>query len=299
MHKRIYSCILLAVLVFSLSGCGPTILQGEDEGTSETEQPSEEDTEEDKTENQTTEDSTTETSEISSEELLEQLNSYFEQIDAEQLPEENRWISAYAGQVQVFVEMCKEVCEEDNLDFADYFSGFGFNLIYVDEDAIPEFAAGPRGFYVSLYTYEPGEEGTSGSGTLHTLMDQWGYGAFGNHGYYYLPEENVLYNYDADYAGSVGYTTYMNLNAKYELVDSYTIKHAYLDEDGNVYMGSGDEDYEPEAHYYYYEDDLEQEISEEEFHSYQIQGDYEPVNGTKNGLEIMEELYQDYLTYRK
>lgn len=290
MHKRICSCILLAVLVFSLSGCGPTILQGEDEGTLGTRQ----ETEENKAENQTTEDITTETNGLSAEDLLAELNHYCEQMDAEQLPEENRWISAYAELVLYLTETYMEECEAADIDFLSNYGSYTFNLIYLNEDDTPELVAGPHGL-VSLYAYEAGEEEKSISGTLHTIMDRWGYGAGGNYGYDYLPKENVIYNVNSDYAGAVQYLYYLSMNEQYEL-KGFTLSRAYLDEDGNVFMGSVDKDYEPQTHYYYYCDDLEQEISEVEFLSDQVEGDYESVVGRKSSLEIMEELYQYYLT---
>lgn len=285
MHKRMFRCILLMVLVFSLPGCGSTVVSDEDEGTG-TQQEAEDNTEEA---------TATEADGLSAEEeFLAELNQYCEWMDAEQLPEENRWVSAYAEQVLYLIEAHKEHCEE--IDVAFKYEKYYFNLIYLNEDDIPELVAGPLG-EVSIYTYEAGEARTSNSGTLHTIMDRYGYGASGNYGYMYLPKENVIRGLGAEYTGGVQYTSYMNMNAEYELDSYYTLKLAYLDEDGNVFTGS--EDYEPQVHYYYCIDDLEKEISEEEYSSYTIQGDYDDVVIVKSGLEIMEELYQYYLTFSK
>lgn len=286
--------VLLSILIFGLSGCGPAVLAGEDSLNQDIK--IEQETETASKEDQKGQEETTEATvaEITSEELLQELDSYFERINAKQLPEEKQWISAYAQQIQVLVEDCKAQCDEDVIDFADRFADYEFDMVYLDEDDIPELAAGPTGFYVSIYTYEPGNGEESMSGTLHTVMDQWRYGAFGNQGYEYLPEENMIRNYDADYAGSVQMTFYMNMNKEYEL-DGYMIKLAYLDEDGNVFTGETSEEHKPQEHYYYCCEDVEREISKEEFSSYQINGDYEQLIGTKSGLEIMEELYQYYL----
>lgn len=275
MRKRIFSVILLSVLVFSLSGCGPTILQGEDEGTSETGQETEENTEENIEEN-IEENTTTEAAGVSADELLAELEHYCEEMDAEQLPEENRWVSAYAEQVLYLIEAYKEHCEE--IDVAFKYESYYFNLIYLNEDDIPELVAGPLG-EVSIYTYEAGEAETSISGTLHTIMDRHGYGASGNFGYEYLPKENVIRGLSSEGAGRVSYQTYLSMNEEYEL-KGYKLC------------------YELESsHYYYCCDDLEKEISDEEYDSYVIQGDYEDVVEKKSSLEIMEELYQYYLTY--
>lgn len=288
MRKRIVSVILLSVLVFSLSGCGPTILQGEEEGTSETGQETEENTEEDIEEN-----TTTEAARESADELLVKLEHYCEEMDAEQLPEENRWVSAYAEQVLYLLEAYKEHCEE--IDVAFKYESYYFNLICLNEDDIPELVAGPLG-EVSIYTYEAGKAETSISGTLHTIMDRHGYGASGNYGYNYLPKENVIYNLASGSAGAIQYLSYLSMNEEYEL-DGFVLRRDYVDEDGNIFWSQDDEESEPITKYYYICDDTEQELSEEEFCSYQIQGDYESVVETKSSLEIMEELYQYYLTY--
>lgn len=290
MRKRIVSVILLSVLIFSLSGCGPTILQGEDEGISETGQETEENTEEDIEEN-----TTTEAAGESADKLLVKLEHYCEEMDAEQLPEENRWVSAYAEQVLYLLEAYKEHCEE--IDVAFEYESYYFNLIYLNEDDIPELVAGPHGL-VSIYSYEAGEEEHSISGTLHTVMDQWGYGGGGNYGYDYLPGENVIYNMNSDSAGAIQYLSYLSMNEEYEL-GGFVLRRDYVDEDGNTFWSQDNEESEPITKYYYICDDTERELSEEEFCSYQIQGDYEFVVETKSSLEIMEELYQYYLTYCK
>lgn len=79
-----------------------------------------------------------------------------------------------------------------------------YDLIYVDNDDIPELVAGVRGYYASLYTFH--------DGTVYSLMDDWGYGAMGNAGYEYAPRENNLRNYNTDHAGAVCYTSYMAIN---------------------------------------------------------------------------------------
>lgn len=79
-----------------------------------------------------------------------------------------------------------------------------YDLIYVDNDDIPELVAGVRGYYASLYTFH--------DGTVYSLMDDWGYGAMGNAGYEYAPKENNIRNYNTDHAGAILYTSYMAIN---------------------------------------------------------------------------------------
>lgn len=94
----------------------------------------------------------------------------------------------------------------------EYENGQEYDLIYFDEDDIPELAAGVRGYFMSLYTYHDGR--------VYNLMDSWGYGAMGNAGYEYSPGKNSLRNYNADFAGLIMYTTYMRINAQYHLFET-------------------------------------------------------------------------------
>ncbi len=84
-----------------------------------------------------------------------------------------------------------------------------YNLIYFDEDEIPELAAGDNGFYTSLYTYH--------DGTVYTLMDRWPYGVMGNAGYEYCPRKNSMRNYNTDYAGAILYITYWKMGPAYTM----------------------------------------------------------------------------------
>ena len=83
----------------------------------------------------------------------------------------------------------------------------GYNLIYFDEDDIPELVTGKESYYVSLYTYK--------DGTLYMPMNRWAYGVSGNVGYEYVPYKNSLRNYNTEYAGAILYTTYSTMNDQY------------------------------------------------------------------------------------
>ena len=87
--------------------------------------------------------------------------------------------------------------------------GIKYDLIYFDQDQIPELAADLEGYHTSLYTYE--------NGSVHVLMDKWGYGAMGNAGYEYAPGKNSMRNYNTDYAGAILHTTYMSKNSSHTL----------------------------------------------------------------------------------
>ncbi len=97
-----------------------------------------------------------------------------------------------------------------------------FNLIYFDDDEIPELVTGVNGYYMSLYTFQ--------GGTVYCLMDDWGYGAMGNAGYEYSPKKNSLRNYNADYAGALMYTTYMAIGSQHSLEITASIETFNFDD---------------------------------------------------------------------
>ena len=65
-----------------------------------------------------------------------------------------------------------------------------FDLIYADEDDIPELVAKKTICEVSLITFEDGH--------LHYLIHNWGFGAFGNPGYFYAPGKGIYYNFNSN-----------------------------------------------------------------------------------------------------
>lgn len=108
-----------------------------------------------------------------------------------------------------------------------------YNLIYFDDDDIPELVADYTGYNVSMYTFHDGR--------IYTVMDEWGYGAGGNHGYDYCPRMGSVRNYDTDYAGLILWTTYWTLGEGYELEPVVSIEFLnFIDENGNG-VPDGDE----------------------------------------------------------
>lgn len=147
-----------------------------------------------------------------------------------------------------------------------YEEGQEYDLIYFDEDDVPELVAGLRGYYVSLYTYHDGR--------VYNLMDNWGYGAMGNAGYEYSQGKNSLRNYNADFAGLIMYTTYMRINAQYSLETVVQIKTQNWDDVNE--NGYPDEDEMESAGYYgvSYIDGVE--VTPEECAAYDA-GEYEYI----------------------
>lgn len=104
--------------------------------------------------------------------------------------------------------------------------GYKYDLIYADDDDIPELVIDVPGYGASLYTYE--------NGKAHCLMNDWAYGAMGNAGYSYIPGTGVYYNGNADHAGAIYYESYMSKREEGELATDYWVKHInFNDLDGD------------------------------------------------------------------
>lgn len=158
--------------------------------------------------------------------------------------------------------------------------GLTYDLIYLDEDEIPELVVGHTGYWVSMYTYS--------AGTLYTVMDCWGYGAMGNHGYEYIPYGNVVQNYNGDLAGAIMKEFYGRMNESHEIESYYeeSLSMWMFKDVNNNYQIDEDEWQEGENYYYYGED----ELTAEEYHSFLIPGDYQPIVGEKTAAEMALQL---------
>lgn len=145
-----------------------------------------------------------------------------------------------------------------------------FALIDLVDNGVPELVADHPGYDVSVFTCI--DEG------IVTLMDQWSYGAMGNVGYEYLPGENVIHNSNMESAGAIIYESYMKVNDDYAIVNVYDedISVRYIRDTNADGIVDGEDEYSDTPIYYY----GETEISEEEYTSYQIAGEYEMIKGT-------------------
>lgn len=190
-----------------------------------------------------------------------------EEILSADIPNEKAYIPAY-------VEVIRQ--QEAEYDIPNRLS---YDLIYLDEDEIPELVLGVSGYWVSVYTYADGE--------VYTVIDGWGYGAMGNSGYDYLPQENVIRNYNTDLAGIILYTTYCRMDDSHEIEVFCSLKQSRLDDEGNYPKDS--EAFENAEWHYFYE---EQEVAMEEYDSHIIPGDYAAIIGSKTAMEMLEEMYE-------
>ncbi len=162
-----------------------------------------------------------------------------------------------------------------------YESELTCDLIYLDEDDIPELVVADNGFWVSLYTYH--------DGMVHMLMEQWGYGVMGNAGYEYIPGGNRVRNYNSDYAGAIRYSTYMSMNDQYSLKTvTEVVTYNFDDANGDGYPDADEED---SIGYYSvsYVDGVE--ITNEQYAAYDA-GEYEFIAGKMSMEEMLRALME-------
>lgn len=147
---------------------------------------------------------------------------------------------------------------------------YTYDLIYFNNDRIPELVAGMDGYWVSMYTYSPSKK------KVYTVIDQWGYGAMGNAGYSYLPKKNTLYNQNSDYAGALNYVYYGKMK-NYKIVSRYSkeLKIQYFKDKNNNHAPDSNE-YVKKPFYYY----GNKRITKKKFDTYKIKGNYKTLIGS-------------------
>lgn len=146
-----------------------------------------------------------------------------------------------------------------------------FNLIKFDDSGIPALTIACQYYYVSMYIYR--------DGAVHQVIDGWGYGAFGVNGYEYALEQGVIYFSDADYAGALRYDNYLALTDNYEFESICGDLHSqYFEGDmpGDTYLDTP----------LYFVDG--QQVSEEVYSTYGVDGDYFSIIGDYTYDQIME-----------
>lgn len=182
------------------------------------------------------------------------------------------WANAYLQIAEIY----NKEDEEYKAKGSFLYSPYKYDLVYFNKDSIPEFVVGRDGYWVSMYTYNKKTK----KATL--LIDHWGYGAMGNVGYEYLPQRNVLYNQNSDYAGCV-VKHYVYTLKKRKLVSKYSKplaeKH-FIDRNKNGRPDEGE--YITKARYYY----GDKKISAKKFKSYIPKGSYKFLTGKKSFAKI-------------
>lgn len=188
---------------------------------------------------------------------------------------EKDWKAAYKHIVRVFDIMRNQ---------SDHDTEYRYDLIDIDGDSMRELLIDNPGYSCSLYSYKDGH--------VICLMDSWGYGAMGNHGYEYAPGKNCLSNFNTDFAGLIGKQYFMSIKDN-KLVTSYWSETYNFDDknengmpDDDEIEGDTFEDGVGKTLYYsdnsdLSEDDVKRKI--EELSSYT----YEYFTGTKSKDEII------------
>lgn len=189
---------------------------------------------------------------------FEELSLIVEELTTANIPEERAYIPAYA-----------EVIKQQKMNFGKICC----ELIYLNDDQIPELVVGPEDGFpcdYNLYSF--------GDGKLHTVEKGLGGGGAGGLGTYeYLPRRNVVRLCNAVDAGEKLYTYYARMNDSYELEDIYMICYEYIREDAR--------DSSEEEYFYYYEG---QKISYEEYMTYEFSGEFEyMVDNWMGGDDVM------------
>ena len=178
---------------------------------------------------------------------------------------------------QAYLSVIAELQEDQNLD------GIDFGLIYVNDDGIPELVFGPKGYWVSVYTWQDGQ--------VYTVMDQEGYGTWGRN-YTYIPFQNTVKEYCYFYFDhdDNGFTRRLYENFYQMAETTYELEYVYglimedfvkyeVDETGAYVL------------YYVEPDGTEREITEEGYDYFFALGeDYIWLRGDFSADEIINEL---------
>lgn len=232
----------------------------------DTEKDTEEDTEEESTEEESTEEETTEKPVEKDEPSEEQLA--YREVLKNQIFEVgyDDYREAYLHMLQV------------------YERAYGYDekyaLVYFNGDDVPELVADVNSG-ITLYTFK--------DGNVYKLVDDWGYGAGGNHGYEYLPGKGVIRNYNTDYAGLIMNETYSYISLDGEEVvqdDIYLMQTFFMDANNDLIPDNDEELGEKYVRYYLGDD----EITADKYLETMVEGEYESLHGELDLYDINDEL---------
>lgn len=191
-----------------------------------------------------------------------------------------KWKNAYMK----IIKQCNKENSKARRDHSSSvipFVPYSYNLIYFNNDNIPELVVGRNGYWVSMYTYDKKDN------KVHTVIDQWAYGAMGNAGYAYIAKKNFLYNRNSDYAGAIVYISCMKMKNN-KMVSYYPKQLKYLafkDKNKNGVPDNG-ESYTSSYTYYY----GNKKISKKKFNSYIKSGKSKMIKGNMSYKTINSRL---------
>lgn len=197
------------------------------------------------------------------------LNDYFSENMTEKLADDisvsgvinSIYGESYNGSFETYQEAFLSVLDMSLLRYGE--EDIYYDLIYFNDDDIPELVVDHTGYYVSMYLYEDGK--------LYCPILDWGYGAGGNGGYEFVERTATVVNFNTDYAGMIYWNSYLIMDSNHEIVGTYAIKGYNFDDlNGNDYPD--DDECTPEAlenaegkeiYYCYTDEDMtEEEIKE-------------------------------------
>jgi hypothetical protein len=146
-------------------------------------------------------------------------------------------------------------------------------LVDYDGDDVPELVFDVNSG-VTMYTYKDSK--------VYKLIDDWGYGAGGNHGYDFIPGKKIIRNYNTDYAGLIMYETYIGveLNGEEVVNNQKNLKQTFFNDVNNNGVPDDGEDVGEDYVRYYLDD---KEITAEKYAEEVVQGAFENLNG-KDGI---------------
>lgn len=167
---------------------------------------------------------------------------------------------------------------------------YTYELIYVNDDDIPELVIDNLGYYVSMYSYK--------DGYVSCYMDHWPYGAMGNVGYTYVPRKNIIFNSNYDHAGLIEYVTYGSMREDGTLGTDYEAEYLYfndVDGDGSPSSGEYWDEVDDDYHLYdaFYYNNTDQDMTDDEIKAKIKKLDkykYEELNGAMSYDELLKKL---------
>ncbi|WP_026505174.1 hypothetical protein [Butyrivibrio sp. NC3005] len=163
-----------------------------------------------------------------------------------------------------------------------------YNLIYIDNDDIPELVVDVVGYGMSIYSYK--------NNRIQCLMYQWGYGAGGNYGYMYAPQKGVLFNHNTDYAGAIQYDSYMTCPNQGELSCDFSVESImFKDADGDGEPSEEELNNSSEIELYkeYFYNYTDKEMTDDEIKNQVKEYEklkFEEISGTLSSKQVLEKL---------
>ncbi len=177
-------------------------------------------------------------------------------------------------------EAYKQVVRLTNLD-----DSYSYNLIYLDDDDVPELVIDNYGYYFFLYSYKDGH--------VVPVGEDFGYGAGGIADYEYVPKKNCIRYWNSDYAGIVCDLHFISIHDG-KIVYDYTCQmDNYDDLDGNGYPSEDEMTEEALAKatgstsYYANDKSLSQDVIEKKIEELQ-EYEYETIHGQYDSVDFYD-----------